>query len=128
MATFAGKLVALRRERRLTQAQVANVVGRTSNTVARWERGEISPDALVGEAVLARVAKEAIQRDARWVILQRVWDRLLGSRSPRNVITRAPGTPGFRSRAEAEGYLAAHPQDTPGGWVSLNPKKRRHHG
>lgn len=36
------KLVALRRLKGWTQARVARMLGVTSNTVARWERGEVT--------------------------------------------------------------------------------------
>ena len=39
----------------LTQGQVAGLIGRHKNTVARWERGEVRPEPLVQEAVLARL-------------------------------------------------------------------------
>ena len=53
---FGERLRRIRTARGLTQAQVAKIVGRTANTVARWERGEIAPDELAQAEVLRRVA------------------------------------------------------------------------
>ena len=62
---FGKQLRELRQACRLMQAQVAKLVGRSSNTVARWERGERTPDVLVQEAVLARLRElPPIQRRA----------------------------------------------------------------
>ena len=58
MEPFASTLRRIRIAAGLTQAQVATMVGRHANTVARWERGERTPGPLVREAVLARIRKE----------------------------------------------------------------------
>ena len=52
---FGPELRALRKAAGLTQADVAQLVGRHPNTVARWERGERTPEPLVQEAALARL-------------------------------------------------------------------------
>ena len=40
-----------RRARRLTQKQLATLLGVPANTVARWERGERTPTGLYAKAV-----------------------------------------------------------------------------
>jgi len=55
--TFGSELRRLRTEAGLTQAQVAELVGRDPNTIARWERGELLPGPLVQEGVLARLCE-----------------------------------------------------------------------
>lgn len=52
---FGAEVRRLRLGAGLTQAQAAEIVGRDANTVARWERGELIPEPLVCEAVLARL-------------------------------------------------------------------------
>jgi len=52
---FGPRLRELRRRAGLTQAQVAELVGREANTIARWERGERLPGELVRQAALHRV-------------------------------------------------------------------------
>lgn len=41
--TTTGELAAWRMEHRVTQARLAELTGRAENTIARWERGEITP-------------------------------------------------------------------------------------
>lgn len=60
---FGLKLYRLRRRAGLRQADVAQLVHRNINTIARWERGEVVPDTLVREVVLRRLRdlKQAAQ-------------------------------------------------------------------
>ena len=60
---FGRELRRLRKAAGLTQADVAKLVGRHPNTVARWERGERTPEPLVQEAVLARLRQQ--QKDGQ---------------------------------------------------------------
>lgn len=52
---FGEAVRALRDRAGLTQAQAGEVIGRDGNTIARWERGEVCPDALVRDAALDRL-------------------------------------------------------------------------
>ena len=44
MATFAERLRELRKERKMTQTELANALGVAMNTESIWERGERQPD------------------------------------------------------------------------------------
>ena len=44
---FSERFRAWRLSRGLTQVQAGALIGRHGNTVARWERGEITPDPIV---------------------------------------------------------------------------------
>ena len=55
--TWGDTLAYVRGQRGLTQAEVARLVGRHVNTVARWERGELTPEPLVQDAVLIRLGE-----------------------------------------------------------------------
>jgi len=52
---FSARLRLARRAAGLTQARLAVLVGRTTNTVARWERGEVVPHPRTQRDVLAIV-------------------------------------------------------------------------
>ena len=55
-----GKALKTRRTQAgLTQERAGKLLGRHQNTIARWERGEIVPDALTQEAVLARLETQS---------------------------------------------------------------------
>lgn len=53
--TFCKRFRALRLKGKLTQKQAGEIVLRHGNTVARWERGERTPDMLTQEGALARL-------------------------------------------------------------------------
>ena len=62
MPFFVGFCLLFRRARKtagLTQTAAGWLLGRTKNTVARWERGERTPEPLVQEAALARLREQA---------------------------------------------------------------------
>ncbi|WP_379883062.1 helix-turn-helix domain-containing protein [Laceyella putida] len=44
MMVFSERLKALRREKRITQQQIADRFGVTKSTVSRWEKGSFEPD------------------------------------------------------------------------------------
>ena len=54
---FAEKVRMARIKAGMFQRDVADLVGRTPNTVARWERGERQPEPLAQGAILALIAK-----------------------------------------------------------------------
>lgn len=55
MSSFGSQLRAMRLALGLTQREVGELVGRTTNTVARWERGERTPDRNAQVGVIARL-------------------------------------------------------------------------
>lgn len=44
---FSGNLVRLRREKRITQSQLADFIGVTKASVSKWETGQSLPDVLI---------------------------------------------------------------------------------
>ena len=55
----------------LTQAEVGRLLGRHWNTIARWERGERTPDVLTQEGALARLNAERNPHDSGEIFLDK---------------------------------------------------------
>ena len=55
--TFAVQLAEARAKSGLTQEAVARLIGRPLNTYARWERGEMEPDALMQPIILTAIRR-----------------------------------------------------------------------
>jgi transcriptional regulator with XRE-family HTH domain len=53
----------LRRDRKWTQKDLAERLGVTSNTVARWERGEVTPSRFVVRAIAQLFGVKVVEID-----------------------------------------------------------------
>ena len=112
MADTFGKLLLTARVRRwLTQAEVGVLVGRTANTIARWERGELRPGALVMSSALSIVRRQALKRGRIWILVTRAGEGSL----------QRSGRVDFRTRADAETFLLAHKHEYVDAFVSKRP-------
>ena len=60
----ANELRRLRRRLRLSQVQLADVVGTTANTIARWERGEMQMRPAMDRLVRLSIADAERKRKA----------------------------------------------------------------
>jgi len=67
--TFAEKLRGMRKDRNLTQADVAGLAQVQPLTVSRWERGEIQPHPLMQDAVMARLGATPRKETRGWLIM-----------------------------------------------------------
>ena len=57
------------------QADVADLVGRTTNTVSRWELGTLVPDPLVQQAVVAVLTARRIREQEKQARRERAAQR-----------------------------------------------------